>query len=183
MKRHLLVVVILALVGVVVPAVSVGTQEPDVTVRIVARQLADGRVEFGLRQQQPDGSYGSEILPRVRFFPADATVDRWLRSSPVYLTSSGVAQPAPSTTTTAAPRGMHTVDQYWSQDGDTFYLVIGGISPSHTYCEVHLTLDNRRTGEWTNELPASRTQVTFEFFMPASIGARVNFDGYEIECR
>ena len=48
------------------------------TGRIVARLLADGRVEFGW---QP--SDGSRILPRQRYFPADATVDRWLRSSPV----------------------------------------------------------------------------------------------------
>lgn len=46
--------------------------------RIVARQLANGRVEFGW---QPAG--GERILPRSRYFPADAPVGRWLRSSPV----------------------------------------------------------------------------------------------------
>ena len=46
--------------------------------RIVARRLDDGRTEFGW---QPAG--GARVLPRARYFPADAQVDRWLRSSPV----------------------------------------------------------------------------------------------------
>ena len=44
--------------------------------RIAARRLADGRTEFGW---QP--SYGSgRALPRQRYVPADAGVDRWRRS-------------------------------------------------------------------------------------------------------
>ena len=46
--------------------------------RIVARRLADGRTEFGFR---PEG--GESVLPRSRFFPANARVGRWLQSSPV----------------------------------------------------------------------------------------------------
>ena len=46
--------------------------------RIVARLLDDGRVEFGW---QPGG--GMRILPTQRYFPTDATIGRWLRSSPV----------------------------------------------------------------------------------------------------
>ena len=52
--------------------------EDETSGRIVARLLEDGRVEFGW---QPTGS--ARVLPRSRYFPADATVDRWLRSSPV----------------------------------------------------------------------------------------------------
>ena len=52
--------------------------EDETTGRIVARRLDDGRVEFGW---QPAG--GARVLPRQRYFPTDATVDRWLRSSPV----------------------------------------------------------------------------------------------------
>ena len=47
--------------------------------RIVARRLADGRTEFGW--QPADG--GARVLPQQRYFPTDATVDRWLRSSPI----------------------------------------------------------------------------------------------------
>ena len=46
--------------------------------RIVARRLDDGRTEFGW---QPSG--GARVLPRARYFPANAQVDRWLNSSPV----------------------------------------------------------------------------------------------------
>ena len=53
-------------------------QSDETAGRIVARQLEDGRVEFGW---QP--ASGARVLPRQRYFPTDATVDRWLRSSPV----------------------------------------------------------------------------------------------------
>ena len=46
--------------------------------RIEARRLDDGRVEFAFR---PEGE--ERILPRARFFPANARVDRWLVSSEV----------------------------------------------------------------------------------------------------
>ena len=63
----------------VLPAAPAGAQSDDESAgRIVARLLDDGRVEFGW---QPSG--GSRVLPRARYFPPDATVDRWLRSSPV----------------------------------------------------------------------------------------------------
>ncbi len=53
------------------------------TVRIVARKLAGGRVEFGLQVAEGDGSWGDRRLPRVRYFPPEARVDRWLNSSPL----------------------------------------------------------------------------------------------------
>ena len=56
----------------------VAAQSDDETGRIVARRLDDGRTEFGW---QPAG--GERVLPTQRYFPADAQVDRWLRSSPV----------------------------------------------------------------------------------------------------
>ena len=48
--------------------------------RITAQLLADGRVEFGFLHED-----GERILPATRFFPADARVDRWLRSSLIEL--------------------------------------------------------------------------------------------------
>ena len=50
----------------------------SLTGRIVARRLADGRIEFGF---QPNG--GDRILPSSRNFPANPPVNRWLRSGPV----------------------------------------------------------------------------------------------------
>ena len=60
---------------------------PAGEVRIVARKLDDGRIEFGLQQRQPDNTWGDRQLPRVRFFPTTATVNRWLASSPLTLTT------------------------------------------------------------------------------------------------
>lgn len=47
--------------------------------RIVARRLSDGRTEFGWL---PEGST-ARVLPSQRYFPINARVDRWLRSSPI----------------------------------------------------------------------------------------------------
>ena len=49
--------------------------------RIIARRLVDGRTEFGW---QPVGG-GERVLPQQRYFPTDATVDRWLRSAEIEL--------------------------------------------------------------------------------------------------
>ncbi len=71
-------------IGVAVTAIA-GAQGPTVAadVRITARLLENGKVEFGLQQREGTG-WGEIILPRVNKFPyATATVDRWLYSSPV----------------------------------------------------------------------------------------------------
>lgn len=100
MRKMIAVALGLVALGVLLPTVALNANEPDVTVRIVARKLADGRIEFGLRQEQADGTYGSEILPRARYFPANAEVGRWLRSSPLDL-----VDPTPPDTTTTEPPG------------------------------------------------------------------------------
>ena len=55
--------------------------------RIVARLLDDGRVEFGWQPRS-----GARVLPRLRYFPTDATVDRWLRSSPVEVGGTAIGR-------------------------------------------------------------------------------------------
>ena len=60
-----------------------GAPAADVEVRIVARRLDGGRVEFGLQQRGSDGEWGERLLPSRRFFPSGATVGRWLSSSPL----------------------------------------------------------------------------------------------------
>ena len=57
----------------------------EIELRIVARRLGGGRVEFGLQQRAADGSWGERLLPSRRFFPSDAPVGRWLRSSALAL--------------------------------------------------------------------------------------------------
>ena len=69
-------------------AAAGSTSASAVVVRIVARKLADGRVEFGLQSRQSDDSWSGRLLPRVRFFPTGARVGRWLRSSPISVIST-----------------------------------------------------------------------------------------------
>lgn len=67
------------------PSLSDGAASTDPDVRIVARKLANGKIEFGL-QQQAGSSWGDPLLPTRRNFPTTAPLDRWLQSSPLSLT-------------------------------------------------------------------------------------------------
>ena len=77
----------LALAGLVVAVLVAGAasalaQDAGSEVRIAARRLADGRVEFAL-QPRAGGGWGARVLPSSRYFPANAAAGRWLSSSPV----------------------------------------------------------------------------------------------------
>ena len=62
--------------------------------RIVARRSADGRTEFGWHHTGSNRvSPGcGRVLPVARYFPADARVGRWLRSSPVELAGEAIGR-------------------------------------------------------------------------------------------
>ena len=52
------------------------------------------------------------------------------------------------------------VDHYWSDDEETYYVVLSGVEDAN-YCEVHMEHNGRRTGDWGNELwTGRRSQVT-----------------------
>jgi len=68
-------------VEISVEAVPVVAQAPEV--RIGARRVVNGRVEFGLGVRAADGAWQPLILPPRRFLPADAELDRWLVSTPI----------------------------------------------------------------------------------------------------
>lgn len=55
------------------------------TVRIVARRLENGKIEFGLQQRRHDGSWGARVFPTARLFPTTASVGSWLNSSSINL--------------------------------------------------------------------------------------------------
>ena len=57
------------------------TPIPDL--RIAARRVSGGRTEFALQTRDEGSAWDERILPRLRFMPADADVDRWLTSSPI----------------------------------------------------------------------------------------------------
>ena len=75
-----------AVASVSLPAAAQQGDGGEVVVRIVARRLDGGRVEFGLQQRRADAAWADRQLPERRFFPATATVGRWLASSPVAVT-------------------------------------------------------------------------------------------------
>ena len=121
------------------------------------------------------------MLPRTRYFPADAEVGRWLRSSSLDLTASGAVSSPPPTTTTAARRGFHIADSYWSDDRTEYFVVIAGLSSRHNYCEAHLTRNGRRIGEWSNELwSGARSQVIISIYLGLNYSG--SFDAVEVEC-
>ncbi|MCY3952283.1 MAG: S-layer homology domain-containing protein [bacterium] len=68
--------------------ISVPPASAAAELRIVARELGDGRIEFGLQQRDGQDAWRGRQLPRARLFPADATVGRWLASSPLTVTTS-----------------------------------------------------------------------------------------------
>ena len=111
----------IAATGVVLAATTSVQKE----VRITARLLEDGKVEFGLQERTDGGEWSETLLPRVNKFPyATATVDRWLYSSPVALTpvefemveESMVEEPEVEETE-IGPFGQ------WSMDGETQALL------------------------------------------------------------
>ena len=126
---------------------------PVGAVRIVARKLQSGRIEFGLQQRQADDSWGDRRLPRVRFFPTTAAADRWLTSSALTLTApqtAGQSTAQPTGRYSAVTAGWHscglrtngTVTCWGSNDGEA-------TAPDGQYSAVTAG-DNRSCGLRTN---------------------------------
>ena len=84
------------------------TLESNHVVRISAKLLDDDRIEFALQQQIGEEWFG-RLLPRPRFFPADANAERWLYSGRIELVghvsaaSNNIATTSSSPTQTPAP--------------------------------------------------------------------------------
>ena len=89
-------------------------------VRIIAQKLDDGRIEFGLEQD------GEQILPRARFFPTNARVGRWLKSSPIEVSAESAVD-----SVTSSARSI-------SGSGDA-YQSAGGFSAGNYVCSVSVT--------------------------------------------
>ena len=65
------------------PAVDVEPSTAAVEVRLAARPLASGSVEFGLQERNNGGNWRERLLPRLRFLQTDSEVGRWRVSSPI----------------------------------------------------------------------------------------------------
>ena len=85
-QRLLLSVFAVAMVatGVLATAAAASAdQDESLQVRISARRLDGGSVEFALQQRRDDGTWRVRQLPTRRFVAGDATPGRWLNSSPL----------------------------------------------------------------------------------------------------
>ncbi len=78
-------------------AITASAAGHEAEVRITAQRLADGRTEFALQQRDGDWEWGERLLPRARFFPATATVGRWLSSTPLTVRAPGAGDDAAGT--------------------------------------------------------------------------------------
>ena len=76
--------------GLLVTAQVAQASVDEIEVRVAARRLDDGRTEFAIQERQAGGVWGERRLPRARFFPPDASVGRWLASSPLTVSLPGV---------------------------------------------------------------------------------------------
>ena len=84
MRARLAVLAVAGLIAVLgVTAITASGTGHETEVRITAQRLADGRTEFALQQREVDDGWSERLLPRARFFPAAATVGRWLSSTPL----------------------------------------------------------------------------------------------------
>lgn len=115
---------ILVLLAMLAGSVAWAATSGEAEVRITARQLEDGRVEFAL-QQRVDGEWSERILPRGRFFPADAQAGRRLNSTPVTVevaeeAESTMQSDAAADTLATIPADCDDTGEWcWSSDPDT----------------------------------------------------------------
>ena len=79
-----LLLVVGAMIGAVALAVVQAATSETAEVRISARRLGDGRVEFAL-QQRIAGEWNERELPDGRFFPPGAELGSWLNSTPLVI--------------------------------------------------------------------------------------------------
>ena len=90
MRARLAVLAVAGLIAVLgVTAITASGAGDETEVRITAQRLADGRTEFALQQREADDGWSARLLPRARFFPATASVGRWLVSTPLTVRAPG----------------------------------------------------------------------------------------------
>ena len=141
------------------------------SVRIVARRVADERVEFALQQRQPDGTWSERVLPRQRFFPADTAIGRWLVSTP--LTLSG----APTTNTgTAGDDAIATCASFFRADSEQQHvdkMCRGAAAAPNTVRFVGCQIVAGRADGWTTQVIDHVYRVRFTPPVSVQVGTRI----------
>ena len=108
-------------------------------VRISARRLAGGRIEFAL-QPRSGGGWGERVLPSARYFPANAAIGIWLYSSPVAVGGAAAMtgdDPAACSLAAHIDRAMAATFQVRtdSHTGTAFYIGDGEWLTNHHVVE------------------------------------------------
>lgn len=148
MTERLKTAAIVALLAALAGSIALAATDGAAEVRINARQLDDGRVEFAL-QQRTDGEWGERQFPRARYFPADATVGRWLNSSPLTVSVASAADSA--TTDDIVGTAYFSIEN----ERDNAYIVvaepgiyavgaIGWARAGRDRCDLYLTVVGKR---------------------------------------
>lgn len=155
---------ILALLAMLAGSVVWAATGGEAEVRITARQLEDGRVEFAL-QQRVDGEWGERMLPASRFFPADVGHNRWLNSTPLTVSVSEAPAALPSTPAGVEPVGargnlswgLWWVDEDQFTDARQSWISTFGRESNSTLYDPSLALlcDSDGLWAWISDLPIS----------------------------
>ena len=202
--RHIMMIGI-ATLGAVALAALIATNAPvsaqedsggsQIELRVIARPLEDGRIEFGIEHR------GEQILPTARYLTQRLIQQRrgqWLSSTPVEVVGDSLAPPALSAGPDADEALYRDVGDLWETRGFgravevvrvaaqpladgriEFALEHNGerVQPNARYLTPQLIRD--RQGDWLRSSPVSITAaVTPAELVRAESTAAVNADPY-----
>ena len=173
----IIVVVAVAMLAVAGTVVAQSTQRyPDVPADHWAFDEINWAVDNDILSPYNDGTFGPDRpLTRARLAKYLHEYHQAFHKGPRTVPDVSSAQPS---TTTAPPGEIYFIDHYWSDGGDSYVVVIGNVE-AMSYCEVHMTLNGRRTGDWGNDYwggGRSQVTVTVRFI-------EYEADGFEANCR
>ena len=91
-RRVFVPLAVIILVGLSAFAQAADASAGEIEVRVAAQRLDDGRTEFAIQERREGEAWGERRLPRSRFFPASASVGRWLSSSSLAVALPGIGE-------------------------------------------------------------------------------------------
>ena len=151
--KHITATIIVAMLAILIAVAAIGvvaatTNRVEKDVRITARLLENGKVEFGLQERTDGGDWSETLLPRVNKFPyATATVDRWLFSSAVALTPVEFETVQEVVGTDPVPQGTTSTGLTVSGSGQAVTLIT---LESGRYIVTASVTGNTERGQATN---------------------------------
>ncbi len=116
MTARLRTIVLLSLIAVLGAGVGIGwALSPTGELRINARPLADGRIEFGIEHD------GQRLLPTQRFLTPERAAShrgQWLRSSPVSIPAQSGSELESESSGSSARSPVYPTDRFGYDDDD-----------------------------------------------------------------